>query len=128
MNQISEWEKLRDNYKIRNIMPSIADLERIFDIGDRLQEKADKYDAVEFLVIEINGKPDDIVHLHSLLDQKQRLDAIKTKMFDVCHDFDSDYDNCEECNGDPGHENCLTRKVLDIILGVKKVSELGDEE
>ena len=39
---MSEWEKLRDKYKIRNIMPSIADLERIFDIGDRLQDDAEK--------------------------------------------------------------------------------------
>ena len=36
---MSEWDELRDKYKTKNILPSLANLERIFAIGDKQQKQ-----------------------------------------------------------------------------------------
>ena len=81
---MTEWEKLceeltqsleRQEFMISKSTPH--KWRQVKAVGDKLKEKADKYDEVEFLVIEINGETDDIVHLSTLLKQKQKLEAIR---------------------------------------------------
>ena len=53
------------------------------------------------------------------VNQENTLIAIKNIMVGVCPSYEEGQCN-ESCDGDPGWDNCLTRKILSILNGDKR--------
>ena len=71
--------------------------------GDKLKEKAEKYDEHREYLTRVNKHLKDI-------------DAIGELLSEVCEDYNTEF--CQEgiCDCDPnGWEGCLTRKTLDAL-------------